>query len=106
MTFDLKPLKLNNDDWLSECPYCEGNNLHQTDVTVYQRAEDASNVRVTHIMDTGTLTSATVANHDSNNPSERRSGMQVHFWCETCEHKPIMAIFQHKGTTFIGWEMK
>lgn len=98
----VEPLVM-HDDWLDECPYCKGNNLHQADVSVFSRAEDAENVRVTHIMDNGTFTSAVVPNNQTNNPSARRHGMLVHFWCETCEEKPVMAIFQHKGTTFIGW---
>lgn len=104
MTFNLTPLKIDDGDWLYECPYCGGNNLHQSDVTVFSRDEDAQKVRVTHVMEDGTITSASVPSEQANNPSSRRHGMQLYFWCESCEEKPVMAIFQHKGVTFIGWQ--
>jgi hypothetical protein len=100
----LTPLKSGmRDDWLDECPYCEGNNLHHSDVTVFNRSEDADTVRVTHVMHDSTITSARIPNDSTNNPSSRRDGILIHFWCEHCEEKPVMAILQHKGTTFIGW---
>jgi hypothetical protein len=100
----LIPLKISSGDWLDECPYCGHNNLHQSDVTVFNRYGDAEKVRVTHVMDNGTITSANVPNEQTNNPSSQRDGMQVHFWCEGCDKKPILAILQHKGITFIGWQ--
>jgi hypothetical protein len=54
-------------------------------------------------MHDSTITSARIPNDSTNNPSSRRDGILIHFWCEHCEEKPVMAILQHKGTTFIGW---
>ena len=113
----LKPLVINDGDWLNECPCCGGNNLHQTNISVYTpdapriewepRASAqsfTSMTRVTHVLEDGIFTSARVEAKHSGNPSSDRQGLIVEFWCEGCENKPKLAIFQHKGTTFIGWQ--
>lgn len=113
----LKPLQISQGDWLDECPYCKGNNLHQGTISVYN--PDAPRIewnmdpgatqkytlmtRVTHVFDNGTVTTARVERSATNNPSQEREGLLVEFYCETCDNKPTLAIFQHKGTTFIGW---
>lgn len=113
----LTPLKISDGDWLNECPYCGGNNLHQQHVSIFnpdgyvsewdintQTNKQSPRTRVTHVMGDNTITSARVPPNATNNPSSEREGMFIEFWCETCEDKPTMAIFQHKGTTFIGWK--
>jgi hypothetical protein len=117
MAFNLRPIVIEHDDWLNECPDCGGNNLHQADVTIFnhdgydaewdektRNTRDAPRTRVTHVMADNTITTARVHPDATNNPSQERQGLIVHFWCETCESKPKLAIFQHKGITFIGWE--
>ena len=37
------------------------------------------------------------------NPSPRRQGLVVEFECEICGCDNELAIYQHKGNTFIGW---
>jgi hypothetical protein len=101
-SYFFEPLTL-EDDALNLCPYCHGNNLHHEGVTVYDRNEDAEKVRVTHVTDM-VVSVATVDEAHSNNPSPRRTGLTIDFSCETCEEKPVMAIIQHKGTTYIGWK--
>ena len=114
----LKPLGIHNGDWLDECPYCGGNNLHQSDISIFnpdghsvewdpntQTTTHSTRTRVTHVMEDNTITSARVPPSATNNPSQQdREGLVVEFWCEGCEEKPKLAIFQHKGTTFIGWK--
>jgi hypothetical protein len=116
MTFHLTPIVLNDGDWLNECPYCKGNNLHQSDVSVYNPAnsrieykpnggnEYIHQTQVTHVLGNGTVTTTTVDANATSNPSQERQGLTIDFWCETCENKPILAIFQHKGITFMGWK--
>ena len=116
MTFHLTPIVLKDGDWLNECPYCKGNNLHQSDVSVYNGAnsrieykpnggnEYFPQTQVTHVLASGTVTTTTVDANATSNPSPERQGMTIDFWCETCENKPILAIFQHKGITFMGWK--
>lgn len=112
----LTPLKLNDDDWLDTCPCCGGNNLHQTDVSIFNPdaartdwyvggVKHTSMTRVTHVTADGMVTTARVDAEQNSNPSPSGSnGMYVEFYCEACEGKPTLAIFQHKGTTFIGWK--
>lgn len=117
MTFNLRPVSIEHDDWLNECPDCGGNNIHQADVSVYncggfglkfaqetQQMENVDKTSVTHVMSDGTVTTTRVPSEHANNPSRDREGLRLSFWCETCDSKPNLVIFQHKGTTFIGWE--
>lgn len=117
MTFHLRPIVLNDGDWLNECPHCKGNNLHQADVSVYNPATPrykrnlgtgkdklTAQTQVTHVLDNGTVTTTTVDSDATSNPSLERQGLTIDFWCETCDEKPVLAIFQHEGTTFIGWK--
>ena len=112
----LKPLVIRDGDWLNECPHCGGNNLHHADVSVFnpdgygdewnektQSTDRKAYTRVTHVMSDNTITSARVHAEATNNPSRDRNGLLVEFWCEGCEEKPMLAIVQHKGVTFIGW---
>ena len=90
--------------WVGEmnliCPLCDGNYLHHNLIEVFERREDAE--KGMH----------TIASHDhidvkydslTGNPSARRNGVIVKFYCEGCGGTPILAISQHKGQTFIGW---
>ena len=38
------------------------------------------------------------------NPSARRYGLRIFFWCEHCCAVPVLNIYQHKGNTFLRWE--
>lgn len=117
MTFNLRPVAIQNDDWLNECPDCGGNNMHQDDVSVYnsggydlefnqktQAMEKVGKTSVTHVMSDGTVTTTRVLHEHANNPSRDRNGLRLSFWCEHCDSKPKLVIYQHKGTTLIGWE--
>lgn len=99
-SYFFEPPTLDEDQLI--CPYCNSNNLHHSGVSSYDRSEDAEKVRVTHV--TGMVVSvANVEEAHSNNPSPRRAGLTIEFWCEICDDKPVLAIMQHKGTTYIGW---
>ena len=84
------------------CPNCKGEYLHHDTVTVYERREDAENVMQTAIRNS-VLISSTVPNAQSDNPSSRRDGLTISFWCEFCDSKPILTLAQHKGNTQIEW---
>ena len=112
----LKPMVIDSGDCLNECPYCRGNNLHQAHVSIFnhdgyeqrwndvlEKYETVPKTRVTHVMADNTITTAKVPPEHTNNPSPEREGLLLEFWCETCEEKPMLAIFQHKGCTYIGW---
>jgi hypothetical protein len=99
------------DDGVLACPRCGGKHLHHMQVLVYDRREDASNVRRTliecsadHNRDPGEIIISNVENENSGNPSRRRGGIVISFRCETCHLLPIdLAIAQHKGETLINW---
>lgn len=101
-------------DWYNNelvCPVCKENNLHQNSVHVYNRVEDGSSVRATSV--TGPEVHSTVLeNNLTTNPSPRRQGLTVKFWCEHCHGDGSnyltqfsLNILQHKGTTFLYWDI-
>jgi hypothetical protein len=86
------------------CPYCRGEYLHHGQVTVYDRREDAPRLTKTEVRDrTANITA--IDNKDSGNPSERRDGVAVRFWCEHCDTISELTIAQHKGASLLGWRI-
>ena len=89
-----------------KCPCCGGHNLHHEGIRVFDRSEDDEKVVVTAIENCA-VSVKTVASKDAKNPSSRRHGVRISFWCEMCETIPYdLTISQHKGSTFLGWEEK
>jgi hypothetical protein len=84
------------------CPACGSNNLHHDRVLVFSRDEDAEATTVTEVTSERTVI-ATTPSRAANNPSSRRDGLAIKFWCENCSAKPELTIAQHKGETQIGW---
>ncbi len=90
----------NTEDGQLVCPSCGFNCLHHDKVEVFECTEDATHgVHVTvsdgkAVMDTSL----------EGNPSARRHGLSVHFWCEGCDAKPVLSISQHKGCTYMTFE--
>ena len=84
------------------CPSCGNQFLHHSRVHVYSRLEDDS-PRGVHasVSEHGVLQTDLDMRH---NPSRRRDGLRIEFWCEMCEVKPKLTIIQHKGQTMIAWE--
>jgi hypothetical protein len=78
------------------CSGCGEINLHHGKVEVFERNEDAENG--IHVTVRGMK--AIVDNDLSGNPSIRRDGVKISFWCEHCDKTTVLAIFQHKGTTY------
>lgn len=95
-------------DYTLICPKCGGNNLHHSRVHCYTRDEDA--VTGVHADVQIRMGSAVQVDSDMrNNPSARRSGVRIEFFCETCPSDkrypgPILRIIQHKGCTYVTWE--
>jgi len=84
------------------CPSCGGSNTHHTSVAVFDRSEDAETGRRT--VATGAET--TVDSDMTGNPSRRRDGLVISFYCELCPTVMEMAISQHKGQTFFQMRHK
>lgn len=90
-----------------KCPECGDTYMHQGNVTVYVRNEDADWTTV--IAQNGENVVATkFPSADTHNPSSRRHGLTIELWCENCNSgksdKPFyLAIQQHKGCTYVEW---
>jgi hypothetical protein len=107
------------------CPHCGSANLHHYGFTDYDRDEDAATVEIVDcgsviFDDTGErhsvwgrvgCASPAVGSNlqvfsdlsSDRNPSARRHGIVVKFWCECCPNISLLCIDQHKGYSFIGW---
>jgi hypothetical protein len=86
------------------CPHCNYNYLHHHRIIVYEREhgkEDAEYLIKTTI--DNSISVETVRAQDSGNPSSRRDGLLIGFWCEGCDARPELSIEQHKGQTFFRW---
>lgn len=90
------------------CPNCGCNNLHQENIDVYTRESEDGDGQHIHIPgeDKWAFCGSpkfVPENHvDTNmgdNPSSRRNGLLIHFWCEQCDRRSVMSIAQHKGVT-------
>lgn len=82
-----------------KCPFCGFDCTHHTKVEVFDRKNDAEvGLHVTVIRG-----SIETDMDISNNPSCRRQGLLIHFWCEGCGERPILGLAQHKGQTYVGF---
>lgn len=82
------------------CPQCGNEYLHHEKIEAFQRLEDA--VSGLHVSIEGE--ELVVDKNLGGNPSMRRHGLKIQFRCESCSHKPVMKIDQHKGNTYITFE--
>src|SRR5690349_8474286 len=84
------------------CPACEGDYMHHAGVAVYaRRKEDSGGTRV-NVAGDGSVEFAPDESL-AGNPSPRRNGLTITFWCELCKARPTLAVWQHKGATMVGW---
>jgi len=82
------------------CPSCGGNCLHHDRIDIFERGEDQDQgIHVLVAEGQGTF------NTDlAGNPSARRDGLSIHFWCEDCSAKPVLTIAQHKCNAFVNFK--
>lgn len=86
------------------CPSCNGSYLHHGKVSIFWRkSEDSDEHEYVKSDHEGTTTSKHPLSA-IDNPSSRRSGMTIDFSCEICDAEPRLAIYQHKGTTYVKWQ--
>lgn len=83
-----------------KCPCCRDVFLHHHTVEVFDRREDAA--RGQHV----TVLGGRVGVDDdlTGNPSPRRSGLRIEFFCESCGAEPVLTVAQHKGSTRVAVE--
>ena len=114
MAFGLNPAVVDSENYGELiCPCGNGGNLHQENVTIFVCGESSHTTTV--IAQDGRSVQATeFPSQDTCNPSPRRHGMLLEFTCEQCSYKQNgddstlektfrLAIFQHKGHTFMEW---
>ncbi|MBN8968584.1 MAG: hypothetical protein J0G95_09000 [Rhizobiales bacterium] len=88
------------------CPRCGSDYLHHTGAEFFERDEDGpSEIKIT--VEGGTVRTSVIPSTNSGNPSTRRHGMKVIFFCENCKGENgdaiEMNIAQHKGMTELSW---
>jgi hypothetical protein len=83
------------------CPRCGEGCLHHSRVVVFDRRQDDVKLTKT-VVDRG-VTVKTIRAQGSGNPSYRRHGLVIQFWCESCDRNFELTISQHKGNTFFRW---
>ena len=93
------------------CPACGGSYLHHEEVTVFNRPEDDNQVVKTVVNGVGVVVKTHAPIDD--NPSRRRDGLIIRFWCEGCssrDQNPVkffnLAIYQHKGVSYADWRIE
>lgn len=96
-----------------QCPKCNENYLHQHSVLEYVRKGEDGPTLAMELCDLGAKI-VTHENVENRNPSSRRHGMRVTFYCEHCTpadengwtSRPEieLVIAQHKGFTEIWME--
>lgn len=95
-----------SEDGMLHCPKClasGGHSLHHEGVVSYDREEDGENT-VRTIVFPGENATSVVPSRESRNPSERRHGLAVVFYCEVCAPERFdLTISQHKGSTYLRW---
>lgn len=88
------------ESWL-RCTCGESTGLHQDQVTVFNRdGEDSDSGLCVHVDGQDCQQSGGM----NGNPSDRRDGLLIGFWCEYCGQRSTMDIHQHKGTTVVRWK--
>lgn len=99
---------------LLTCPNCNEFYLHHAGVQAYHRDEDAQSVTVTTVVGGTTMLNA-IPSDLSGNPSARRTGLVLQFWCESCGIGNAdgngegcggfaeLCFAQHKGVTQVFW---
>jgi len=81
------------------CPNCEGNYLHHGEVEIFECGEDAGHGIHVTVSDG----KATMDTSLKGNPSSRRHGLKINFWCEQCHAKSLLLVKQHKGNTGVDF---
>lgn len=81
------------------CPNCKGYNMHHMRARVSFRTEDSNEGTYVDIAEGVVDTRHT----QLYNPSARRSGLLIDFWCEDCDERSLLALAQHKGLSLMYW---
>jgi hypothetical protein len=81
---------------------CKQINLHHDLVTVFCRKEDDKLTTLIEVDKRGEVLRRKVRSDQTNNPSSRRDGLAVRFWCELRPMITELTLRQHKGSIYLG----
>jgi len=81
------------------CPVCKEPWLHHIRVQVFERGEDATTGLHVTVSGEEVFTDGKM----DDNPSKRRHGLSIEFWCECCGRISVLEFAQHKGKTLFSW---
>ena len=91
------------DDGNLRCPECGECMLHHTDVTVYSRPVEDGPVTAVCVRPDASISAQ--PGKWKGNPSGRRDGVTIRFYCENCDLDAELTIAQHKGHTAMLWRV-
>lgn len=77
----------------------EESNLHHSRIEVFERDEDEKTG--VHVMVEDK--EVTIDTNIKQNPSPRRNGISIIFWCEQYCETSVLDILQHKGMSYMRW---
>jgi hypothetical protein len=100
MTVKPNRVRIDPNDIL-KCQSCDSINLHHGRLEIFNRSAEDSRTGIHIIVEPMSVWD--VDDRMANNPSPRRNGFFLSFTCEMCEAKPTLAVFQHKGSTYMEW---
>jgi len=84
------------------CPKCKSEFLHHSEIAIFDRREDKeSGIQIK--CNNGNAFIETDVSELAGNPSSRRDGLTIRFWCEICDITSTLCIAQHKGNTECYW---
>ena len=89
------------------CPHCGGHCLHHFRVEVFNRTSEDAEYGTMSVIESElpeTIKGLKFEASFQNNPSPRRDGLRIFFWCEFCPKISVLDIIQHKGSTYIEWK--
>jgi hypothetical protein len=117
-TFNPTPVLLDeghSDSCILACPHCRGDYLHHTGVSIYEReCEDGATTEFRISAGRGDVgldpdqnrrATAIQIRQDTarDNPSDRRGGIAIRFYCEFCNKSSELIVSQHKGNSYFAW---
>jgi len=81
------------------CASCGSYLIHHSKVEIWDRDEDEE--KGLHVC--VDFEDVSIDRSMAGNPSDRRHGLAIYFWCENCKANNALVLSQHKGNTFIHW---
>lgn len=87
------------------CAGCGFEYTHCESVESFEQSDEDFNKNGVHVTVKG-YANISVDCDMSGNPSYRRDGVKLTFWCEGCNKKSILTVAQHKGNTFVEYVVR